>query len=57
MGNDRDWLDLKGEQTEPELEDWGALINPPGKGYPGDPPSRRRRSMVRKEEWGFEVVS
>jgi iron transport multicopper oxidase len=30
-GNDRDWLDLTGQNTEPPLQDWGALINPPSK--------------------------
>lgn len=30
-GNSRDWLDLTGANTEPELSNWGALINPPMK--------------------------
>jgi iron transport multicopper oxidase len=27
--NGGDWLDLSGEPTEPALNDWGALVNPP----------------------------
>ena len=41
-GNDVNWLDLTGAPTEPPLENWGALVNPP---------SSRKKRMTGRRGW------